>query len=429
MNTKGYGNIPSELFYYITFLTRALPPRSMKTFIELLIGCLLTQSGFVTSAWWILDMQNQWFSYHKWLETGKWSYLKVMRQWVNLFIRLFGQQRIYLAIDDSIVLRTSKKAPASQIHHQHGSKPNLSQYVLGQCWVGLAATVERLGKNTALPLLFRLTPEQGNRSKIQVAKTLLRAVKQLLKEQVVMVLADSWYMRRSFIQAQVNQGFTVIGQVRIDTVFHQKPKPYGGRGRPRKYGKKYSKEAIKKLSIETETRQLYGREQTLHYRTAVAQARFLKGQMVRFVWCEFEDAKGKKNPRLLLSTDTELTALEIILAYEKRWSIEPMFNQMKNAWGMKQAWQQTRQVLHRWVHLIALGYILPQLLAIKCHDKVEPLLKHAPWQSKTETSAGRIRMGLVKYFSHVNIRGWWNMKYRKFQPPDTNKLAEFEAFL
>ncbi|MCN4144751.1 MAG: hypothetical protein LC437_06790 [Thiohalomonas sp.] len=38
MNTKEYGNIPCELFYYITFLARALPPRSIKTFIELLIG-------------------------------------------------------------------------------------------------------------------------------------------------------------------------------------------------------------------------------------------------------------------------------------------------------------------------------------------------------------------------------------------------------
>ncbi|HFD32957.1 MAG TPA: transposase [Gammaproteobacteria bacterium] len=429
MNTKEYSNIPGELFYYITFLARALPARSIKTFIELLIGCLLTQSGFVTSAWWILDMKNHWFSYHKWLEAGKWSYLKLMRQWVKLFIHLFGQERIYLCIDDSIVLRASKKAPASQIHHQHGNKPDLSSFVRGQCWVGLAATVERLGKNTALPLLFRLPPDKGNTSKIQAAKTLLRSIRQLLKNNVVTVLADSWYMRRSFIQAQVNKGFTVIGQVRIDTVFYQLPKAHTGRGRPRKYGKKYTKQDIMNLPVETTTRKLYGREQTLHYRTKVAQARFLKGQLVRFVWCEFEDDKGTKKPRLLLSTDTELTALQIILAYEKRWSIEPMFNQMKNAWGMKQAWQQTRQVLHRWVHLIALGYVLPQLLAIKCHDKVEPLLKHAPWQSHTDTTAGRIRMGLLKYFSHVRVRDWWCMKYRKFQPPDTNKLAEFEAFL
>ena len=93
----------------------------------------------------------------------------------------------------------------------------------------------------------------------------------------------------------------------------------------------------------------------------MAKARFLNGQSVCFVWCEFEDSKGKKRPRLLLSTDMKLSGLDIIVAYEKRWSIEPLFNQLKNDWGMKQTWQKTRKVLHRWVHIIALGYIIPQL--------------------------------------------------------------------
>lgn len=305
----------------------------------------------------------------------------------------------------------------------------MSQYVRGQCWVGLAAAVNRLGQNTALPLLFRLTPETGNRSKLQVAKTLIRSVSQQFKDKAVTVLVDSWYMRRCFIQAPVNKGFTIIGQVRIDTVFHQPPVAYPGRGRPRIYGTRLTKKAMMDLPVETTTQTLYGREQTLHYRTQVAQARFLKGQLIRFVWCEFEDDKGKKRPRLLLSTDTNLSGLDIILAYEKRCCIEPMFNQLKNAWGMKQAWQQKRQVLHRWVHLIALGYILPQLLAIQCSDKVQPLLKHAPWQMNTDTTAGRIRQGLIKHFSHLRVRDWWCMKSRKFQPPDSNKLMEFEAFL
>ncbi len=98
MHTKGYSNIPGELFYYITFLTRALPLRSAKTFIELLMGSLLTQSGFVTSAIWIVDMARQWPGYYKWLETGQWSYLKLMRQWAALFLKLFGDNPVYLAI-------------------------------------------------------------------------------------------------------------------------------------------------------------------------------------------------------------------------------------------------------------------------------------------------------------------------------------------
>ena len=51
MGNKGYGSIPGTLFECITFLARALPVRSVPTFIELLIGAMLTQTGFVTGAW------------------------------------------------------------------------------------------------------------------------------------------------------------------------------------------------------------------------------------------------------------------------------------------------------------------------------------------------------------------------------------------
>ena len=145
-------------------------------------------------------MARQWPSYYKWLETGQWSYLKLMRQWTALFLKLFGDNPVYLAIDDSIVLRHSKKAPMSQIHHQHGNKTNLSQYVRGQCWVALAAIVKRSGCHTALPLLLRLTPQAGNSGKLVIARSLIRALLEQLKDKAVTVLVDSWYMRRSFIE-------------------------------------------------------------------------------------------------------------------------------------------------------------------------------------------------------------------------------------
>ena len=46
MDAKGYSRIPRELCYWITFLAEALPLRSVGTFIELLIGAMLTPAGF-----------------------------------------------------------------------------------------------------------------------------------------------------------------------------------------------------------------------------------------------------------------------------------------------------------------------------------------------------------------------------------------------
>ena len=45
MNAKGYNGILSELCYWITFLCKALPLRSVGTLIELLIGAMPTPTG------------------------------------------------------------------------------------------------------------------------------------------------------------------------------------------------------------------------------------------------------------------------------------------------------------------------------------------------------------------------------------------------
>lgn len=129
------------------------------------------------------------------------------------------------------------------------------------------------------------------------------------------------------------------------------------------------------------TRQLflYGKEQTVHYRSTEVLAYFLGGQRVRAVCSQLENKDGtRRQSRLILSTDLTLTAEEILLAYNRRWSIEDMFNQMRNRWGWKDTWQQSRQVLHRWSQIIATGYALPQLLAMQDHKQLHELANLAP---------------------------------------------------
>ncbi len=422
MNASGCSSIPSEICYWITFLTQALPLRSIGTFIELLIGSMLTSTGFVTDAYLVIDMKNQWSSYYKWLQEGKWSWLSLARQFTRLCLKVIDTDVIHLAIDDTLTLRSSKKAPGSQYHHQHGNKPNLANFVWGQCWVSLAMIASRKDKSpVGLPLLSRLIPSAGNSGKLIAANTLIRAVCGLFKEVPVRVLADSWYMRKCFIESMRHRGFHVIGQARIDTRLYDEPKPKKKptRGRPRKYGDKYTPDRIARLK-KTETRlKLYGKEQVLRYRSKIAKARFLEGALVRAVWCEFLSEKGEwKSTCLLLSTDTKLSAEQVIESYGLRWSIESMFNQLKLAWGLKEAWQQTRQTLHRWVHITMVGYGLIQLLSCIESEAVAQLCHHSPWRKGSPVTAGQIRKGLLRNLMHVPIRSWWSSKCKKFEPPN-----------
>ena len=430
MNAKGYSRIPRELCYWITFLCRALPPRSAGTFVELLIGAMLTPTGFVTEAYLMLDMRNHWTSYYKWLQQGKWSWLALARQFVRLALMTCQQDVVHLVIDDTLTLRASKKAPGSQIHHQHGNKPNLASYVRGQCWVSLAMIVGRLDRTPiALPILSRLIPSAGNTGKLVAAQTLIRAVYRLFSASKVRVLVDSWYMRRRFIQAMVARGFDVIGQIRIDTRLYDAPpaRRPGQRGRTRIYGEKYTPKRIAHLKRTTTTLRLYGKEQQVRYRSRLAKAHFLDGQQVRVVWCEFLSERGEwKSPCLLLSTDVELSPETIIESYSLRWPIESMFHQLKQAWGLKDAWQQTRQTLHRWVHITMMGYGLVQLLSCLQSDTVKALCHHSPWRQEKPMTAGQIRKGLVIIFRHVAVRQWWDGKRKKFKPPGQAETADFD---
>jgi hypothetical protein len=418
MNTRGYRPIPDALYHWTTFLCQALPLRSIPTFLELLFGALLTSTGFVTDAYLALSMQRHWSSYYKWLQKGCWSWLSLGLQLARLVGREYSQSESLLVIDDTVVLRSSGKAPSVAVHHQHGRKCNRPGYVRGQCWVNLSTVLTRGSRSVAIPLLNRLTRQTGNTNKLLIARTLLRTVRPVYREAIV--LLDSWYMRRQVIQHALDQGYGVIGQVRKDTALYAEPVlPERPRlGRPRRYGEKYTAERVTALEERRVSLTLYGKAQTVRYRTAIAMARFLNGQRVKVVWLRVEDEQGQlSRPRLLLSTLTELSGEQILQYYEKRWCCEPMFNQLKHAWGMQETWQQTRQVLHRWVQIVTLAYALPQLLAMLPSEQLETLCQWTPWRSKHPMTAGRIRLGLHRILWQVRIRDWWNPKSRKFGPP------------
>src|SRR5690606_18235193 len=208
----------------------------------------------------------------------------------------------------------------------------------------------------------------------------------------------------------------VIGQIRIDTRLYDEPpvrKP-GQRGRSRIYGEKYTPKRIAHLKRTSTTLRLYGKEQLVRYRSRRVKARFLDGQQVHVVWCEFQNERGEwRAPCLLMSTDVTLSPETIIESYSLRWPIESMFHQLKQAWGLKDAWQQTRQTLHRWVHITMVSYGLVQMLSCLQSDVVNALCQHSPWRHESPVTAGQLRKGLAIIFRHVAVRQWWDGKRKK----------------
>ena len=108
-----------------------------------------------------------------------------------------------------------------------------------------------------------------------------------------------------------------------------------------------------------------------------------------------------------------------MLSYAKRWSIESMFHQLKHHWGMKAMWQQTRQVLHRWLQITQVAYGLTQMLSTLENRSIERLASFSPWRTSPALTAGRIREGLVRELMHVRVSDWWDSKMKIFRPVDS----------
>src|SRR3954452_8574918 len=75
-------------------------------------------------------------------------------------------------------------------------------------------------------------------------------------------------------------------------------------------------------------------------------------------WCELAKGSGWAKVRLLLSTDPTLSAPAIVEAYSKRWSIEPLFRDLKMVDGLGAMWQRGRTTLLRWLHLVQIARTL-----------------------------------------------------------------------
>jgi hypothetical protein len=407
---------------WITHLLTAVPPRSRATFVELLCGCLISPEGWVTRAISAITRRSHWTTYYKLLERGSLRTLRLAHALFEVVAQALPMDILNLVIDDTLILRQSKIAPGSAIRHDHAKKTNQTQFVQAQCWVTLGVSVlGGAGRKYVLPIVSRLVPVSGNRNKLTIAMALVRGLSPVMKNKLVRILFDAWFMRARLVLPLLARKIRIIGQARRDTALFLSPvvlvKP--GRGRPKKYGIKMSPEAILALPITEVKLTLYGKEQLIRLRSVVAMARFLKGTPVRAVWSEFYDADKQKwsKARLLLATETDLSAEEILRLYARRWGIEPLFHNLKRWWGVNNLWQQKRTVLELWMQIRSVAYTLVQLLSLVAEETF-PITAVSPWRDKQPLTGGLVAQWLRMEFTGLAFRDGFNRKSSIFTFPE-----------
>jgi hypothetical protein len=366
---------------WISFLLMAVPPRSRRTFVELLIGCMLNPEGWVTRAIGAICREAHWSTYYKLIERAHVPVADLSIRLLQLVQWVFPAERVNLIIDDTLVARTAKTGPGISVKHDHARKANRPTFLNSQCWVTLALVVRvRLGSALTVPIRSWLVEESGQRGKLWVARQLIDSVREHVKD--ARLLIDAWFMRNRLILPLLEQRVRIIGQVRRDTA----------------------------LFLPCKT-------QRVRLRSTIAVARFLKGLPVRAVWCEMrQDDGGWTRARLILATETDLSTKEVIEIYAERWGIEPLFHNLKRWWGVANLWQQSKEALELWMQIRCIAYALTQLLALKLWGAF-PLMDIAPWRKGAMITAGLFGQWMRIQFIGLRVRNAYNAKSGQFLMP------------
>jgi len=407
---------------WITFIWQALPPKLQPTLLELLFGAIIARRGHITSAILAIRPGLYWNSYFKAIERGRFVWLLLAKRWLLLLIDHFHLSEIVVTLDDFITPRASKKAPAVGLHHDHAKRPNRPRFLWGQLRVCLGIICQKDSRFAAFPLLLRLMHTTGNTNKLTAATFLMKLFhKHIASNMHVKVLIDAWFMRGPLVLELIRMGAVVIGQARKDSALYLPPNipKKRPRGRPRKYGTKLTFEHVEqKYPRRQKQLQAYGKVRTFQFYSAITQVRFLKAFLCKIVWSRFLDDRGRWTKwHLLICTDKKLSAENIITTYALRWWTEPMFNELKNIFGLINAWEQTRQALARWTMIVCLAYSLPRLLSLVLGPVKGAKLFSIPWRIDRPVTAGWIAEALAHYFYGFPVRRLWCRKLQKLVLP------------
>ena len=252
--------------------------------------------------------------------------------WTQAVLRLFPSPlrvngRRVLVGDGIKVPKRGKKMPGVKLLHQQSESK--AEYIMGHSLQAVSVLVQAANSILAVPLVMRI--HEGLVWSNRDRRTLLDKMLALLNIAAVpdpfYFVGDAYYAARKIANGLREQNSHLITRVKSNAVAYapyvaQGPKK---RGRPRLYGQKI---ALRTLLNDTQGMQqaqspVYGEKKiTLNYLVRDLLWR-PTGQLVRFVVV----VHPSRGSCLLMSTDTTLSAIDIIRIYGLRFKIEHTFKQ------------------------------------------------------------------------------------------------------
>jgi len=263
--------------------------------------------------------------------TALWS--QIVLQLLPGLVRVNG--RLVLVGDGIKVAKQGRKMPGVKLLHQQSESNTKAEYIMGHSFQAVSILSQVAKSVVAVPLAARI--HEGivlsNRDKRTLLDKMISLLAITCIEQPYYFVADAYYASQKVVNGLLGKGNHLITRAKSNAVAYRVYQHPGSRrrGRPRKYGSKVKLSSLFgcKDAMQEAPSPVYG-EKDVTIRYAVHDLLWRPtGGMVRFVLV-VHPTRGRC---ILMATDTELSALDIIYLYGLRFKIEHTFKQAVHVIG------------------------------------------------------------------------------------------------
>jgi len=336
-------------------------------------------------------------AFHRFFSRGTWSPDDLGRLLFERILAWLPAGTIQAVVDDTLAPKKGPHVFGLGIHIDAvRSTRKVRVFCFGHVWVVLSILVRvPFSKRPwALPVLFRLyrnekeclAKQQLYRKKTELARELVDILAGWCGGRTVHLAADSAYCNDTLMRG-LPASVIVFGAMRPDAVLTALPTERERRqtGRRRVRGRLLPKPeklaSSDRVPWQTAKALLYGKLQTVHYKTIDAQwYRACGARLVRVVVVRVDS--GAIKLRVFFCSDSAKSVVEILETYAGRWAIEICFRDLKQMLGFADSSARKQAAVERTAPFV--GYVYTSLVLWFAQqawttDQAKPPIR--PWYS------------------------------------------------
>ena len=387
--------------------------------VELMAGWVFAPRRTITGMIRAGSADRHHSAFHRIFATAKWSIDAAGLAVYDLIRKLLPQETVFLAGDDTLLSRRGLKMFGAGMHRDPMlSSRGFTVLRWGHCWVVLCVVVESPrtpGRCFALPILARLylnknASQKWNRAyrtKPELMLEMLELVQAHDPEQPLHFLGDSAYTSSSML-SKIPSSMAVTGRIGCNSRIHAaapERKP-GQKGRSRVRGERLDTpdEMLDAKGLQRVELKLYD---NTHYKVRLAeqQGYLYKAPKRPVKVVAVEHQRGGRGREVFYSTETDASAMMILLWFSWRWPIEVTFHDSKQHLGIGEPENRKTKAVRRTVPCGLLMYTLVILWHECIRKKPAPTLRK--WKGKRHASfpemLAALRSDSLAEFKHKHL--------------------------